>query len=171
MSTAKFLDVPFIQEVVACKRSVERYIPQTNVVIELGGEDANHLFWKICRTTYEWNMCRWNARKSSSGTMRQPNSVPQTQFQTKRPSSPRTASQVPSQAGSSAARKPAPFRPAKKAAAESHPASREVRGCGEAPGDQHQQRQGDHQPREIPPESKVEHHPAANPAAIPVRQL
>ena len=27
MSTAKFLDVPFIQEVVACKRSVERYIP------------------------------------------------------------------------------------------------------------------------------------------------
>ena len=36
MSTAKFLDVPFIQEVVACKRAVEKYIPQTDVVIELG---------------------------------------------------------------------------------------------------------------------------------------
>ena len=45
MSTAKFLDVPFIQEVVACKRSVERYIPQTNVVIELGGEDAKIIYF------------------------------------------------------------------------------------------------------------------------------
>ena len=40
MSAAKFLDLPFIQEVVACKRAVEKYIPQTDVVIELGGEDA-----------------------------------------------------------------------------------------------------------------------------------
>ena len=45
MSTAKFLDVPFIQEVVACKRSVERYIPQTDVVIELGGEDAKIIYF------------------------------------------------------------------------------------------------------------------------------
>ena len=45
MSTAKFLDVPFIQEVVACKRAVERYIPQTNVVIELGGEDAKIIYF------------------------------------------------------------------------------------------------------------------------------
>ena len=35
----------FIQEVVACKRSVERYIPQTNVVIELGGEDAKIIYF------------------------------------------------------------------------------------------------------------------------------
>jgi len=33
------------QEVVACKRSVERYIPQTNVVIELGGEDAKIIYF------------------------------------------------------------------------------------------------------------------------------
>ena len=45
MSTAKFLDVPFIQEVVACKRAVEKYIPQTNVVIELGGEDAKIIYF------------------------------------------------------------------------------------------------------------------------------
>ena len=45
MSTARFLDVPFIQEVVACKRAVERYIPQTDVVIELGGEDAKIIYF------------------------------------------------------------------------------------------------------------------------------
>ena len=45
MSAAKFLDIPFIQEVVACKRAVEKYIPQTNVVIELGGEDAKIIYF------------------------------------------------------------------------------------------------------------------------------
>ena len=45
MSTAQFLDVPFIQEVVACKRAVEKYIPQTDVVIELGGEDAKIIYF------------------------------------------------------------------------------------------------------------------------------
>ena len=37
---AKILDVNFIQEVIACKSAVEKLIPQTDVVIELGGEDA-----------------------------------------------------------------------------------------------------------------------------------
>ncbi len=45
MSTATFLDLPFIQEVVACKRAVEKYIPQTDVVIELGGEDAKIIYF------------------------------------------------------------------------------------------------------------------------------
>ena len=45
MSTATFLDVPFIQEVVSCKRSVEKYIPKTDVVIELGGEDAKIIYF------------------------------------------------------------------------------------------------------------------------------
>lgn len=45
MSAAKFLDVSFIQEVVACKRAVEKYIPQTDVVIELGGEDAKIIYF------------------------------------------------------------------------------------------------------------------------------
>lgn len=45
MSAAKFLDLPFIQEVVACKRAVEKYIPKTDVVIELGGEDAKIIYF------------------------------------------------------------------------------------------------------------------------------
>ena len=45
MSSAKFLEVSFIQEVVSCKRAVERYIPQTDIVIELGGEDAKIIYF------------------------------------------------------------------------------------------------------------------------------
>ena len=45
MSAAKFLGVSFIQEVVSCKRAVENYIPQTDVVIELGGEDAKIIYF------------------------------------------------------------------------------------------------------------------------------
>ena len=45
MSAANFLDLPFIQEVVSCKKAVEKYIPQTDVVIELGGEDAKIIYF------------------------------------------------------------------------------------------------------------------------------
>ena len=45
MSAANFLGLPFIQEVVSCKRAVEKYIPQTDVVIELGGEDAKIIYF------------------------------------------------------------------------------------------------------------------------------
>ena len=45
MSAANFLNVPFIQEVVSCKRAVEKYIPATDVVIELGGEDAKIIYF------------------------------------------------------------------------------------------------------------------------------
>ena len=45
MSAATFLDLPFIQEVISCKRAVEKYIPQTDVVIELGGEDAKIIYF------------------------------------------------------------------------------------------------------------------------------
>ena len=45
LSVAKFLGVSFIQEVVSCKRAVEKYIPQTDVVIELGGEDAKIIYF------------------------------------------------------------------------------------------------------------------------------
>mgnify|MGYP006280443353 CR=1 FL=1 len=34
------LNIPFIQEVVACTSSIEEFIPNTDVAIELGGEDA-----------------------------------------------------------------------------------------------------------------------------------
>lgn len=45
MSASKFLGLPFIQEVVSCKRAVEKYIPETSVVIELGGEDAKIIYF------------------------------------------------------------------------------------------------------------------------------
>ena len=45
LSASKFLNVDFIQEVVACKRAVETDIPQTDVVIELGGEDAKIIYF------------------------------------------------------------------------------------------------------------------------------
>ena len=45
LSVSEFLGLPFIQEVVACKRVVEKYMPQTDVVIELGGEDAKIIYF------------------------------------------------------------------------------------------------------------------------------
>ena len=44
MLVAKWLDLPFVQEVVASTEAVERLIPETSVVIELGGEDAKIIF-------------------------------------------------------------------------------------------------------------------------------
>ncbi|MGI6450837.1 MAG: acyl-CoA dehydratase activase-related protein [Desulfitobacteriia bacterium] len=40
MSTSEQLGIPFVQEVIACSQAVKRFIPQTDVAIELGGEDA-----------------------------------------------------------------------------------------------------------------------------------
>ena len=45
LSVSDFLGLPFIQEVVSCKRAVEKYIPKTDVVIELGGEDAKIIYF------------------------------------------------------------------------------------------------------------------------------
>ncbi|BCN31159.1 2-hydroxyacyl-CoA dehydratase [Anaeromicropila herbilytica] len=40
LSVSKWLDLPFVQEVIACSEAVEILIPETDVIIELGGEDA-----------------------------------------------------------------------------------------------------------------------------------
>lgn len=40
LSVNKWLHIPFIQEVTACVSSIEKFIPDTDVAIELGGEDA-----------------------------------------------------------------------------------------------------------------------------------
>ena len=45
LEISKLLEIPFIQEVISCKKAVETYIPQTNVVIELGGEDAKIIYF------------------------------------------------------------------------------------------------------------------------------
>ncbi len=45
MLLAQWLDVEFVQEVIASKRAVETLIPQTDVAIELGGEDAKIIYF------------------------------------------------------------------------------------------------------------------------------
>ncbi len=45
LDIAKVLEINFIQEVIACKSAVEKIIPQTDVVIELGGEDAKIIYF------------------------------------------------------------------------------------------------------------------------------
>ncbi len=40
LSAAKWLQLKFVQEVIACSEAVEAFIPETDVAIELGGEDA-----------------------------------------------------------------------------------------------------------------------------------
>ena len=45
LSLSQLLQIPFEQEVVTCSRAVETLIPQTDVAIELGGEDAKITFY------------------------------------------------------------------------------------------------------------------------------
>ena len=46
LSLAEKLQIPFEQEVVTCSAAVNRMIPKTDVVIELGGEDAKITFYE-----------------------------------------------------------------------------------------------------------------------------
>jgi predicted CoA-substrate-specific enzyme activase len=46
LSVSKWLSLGFVQEVIACSKTVETFIPQTDVVIELGGEDAKITYFK-----------------------------------------------------------------------------------------------------------------------------
>ncbi|KRM94959.1 exopolyphosphatase [Liquorilactobacillus aquaticus DSM 21051] len=45
MGLAETLGLTFVQEVIACTKTVETVIPETNVAIELGGEDAKITFF------------------------------------------------------------------------------------------------------------------------------
>ena len=46
LGVSKSADIPFIQEVFATAKAVETYIPETDSVIELGGEDAKIIFFQ-----------------------------------------------------------------------------------------------------------------------------
>lgn len=46
LSVSKWLNINFVQEVIACSKTVETLIPQTDVVIELGGEDAKITYFR-----------------------------------------------------------------------------------------------------------------------------
>ena len=46
LSVAKWLGVNFIQEVIAASKAIEKFIPRTDVAIELGGEDAKITYFE-----------------------------------------------------------------------------------------------------------------------------
>ena len=45
LSLAKFFQIPFLQEVIACKNAIMEYAPTSDVCIELGGEDAKIIYF------------------------------------------------------------------------------------------------------------------------------
>ena len=47
LTLAKHLEVPFVQEVVAVSTALQDYAPQTDVAIELGGEDAKIIYFEL----------------------------------------------------------------------------------------------------------------------------
>ena len=46
LTLAKHLDVPFVQEVISVSTALSDYAPQTDVAIELGGEDAKIIYFE-----------------------------------------------------------------------------------------------------------------------------
>lgn len=46
LGVSKWIDVDFVQEVIACIKAIETVIPETDVAIELGGEDAKITYLK-----------------------------------------------------------------------------------------------------------------------------
>ena len=45
ISLSKYLNIPFVQEVIACKNAIKEYAKATDVAIELGGEDAKIIYF------------------------------------------------------------------------------------------------------------------------------
>lgn len=45
LTLAKYLDIPFVQEVIAVSTALQHNAPQTDVAIELGGEDAKIIYF------------------------------------------------------------------------------------------------------------------------------
>ncbi len=46
LTLARHLDIPFVQEVIAVASALQDYAPQTDVAIELGGEDAKIIYFE-----------------------------------------------------------------------------------------------------------------------------
>ncbi len=46
LSLSEYLGIKFVQEVIACTKTIETYIPECDVAIELGGEDAKITYFK-----------------------------------------------------------------------------------------------------------------------------
>ena len=46
LTLANHIDVPFVQEVIAVSTALQEFVPQTDVAIELGGEDAKIIYFE-----------------------------------------------------------------------------------------------------------------------------
>ena len=46
LTLANHIEVPFVQEVIAVSTSLQHFVPQTDVAIELGGEDAKIIYFE-----------------------------------------------------------------------------------------------------------------------------
>ena len=46
LTLANHLEIPFVQEVIAVSTSLQKISPQTDVAIELGGEDAKIIYFE-----------------------------------------------------------------------------------------------------------------------------
>ena len=46
LTLANHLEIPFVQEVIAVSTSLQKIAPQTDVAIELGGEDAKIIYFE-----------------------------------------------------------------------------------------------------------------------------
>lgn len=60
MGMAESCDIEFVQEVYAEKVAAEKNIPESDVIIELGGEDAKIIFYGQPWSPHERHMCRRN---------------------------------------------------------------------------------------------------------------
>ena len=60
LTLAKHLEVPFVQEVIAVSTALQHYAPQTDVAIELGGEDAKIIYFDVgaLLCALLWSLCR-----------------------------------------------------------------------------------------------------------------
>ena len=54
LTLAKHLEVPFVQEVIAVSTALQTTAPQTNVAIELGGEDAKIIYFEGGNVEQRW---------------------------------------------------------------------------------------------------------------------
>ncbi len=55
MGLSEKLDIPFIQEVVAAKSTINEYYPETNTLIDIGGEDSKMMFFREGNSDFRMN--------------------------------------------------------------------------------------------------------------------
>jgi hypothetical protein len=62
LSVGKWLDMPFVQEVIAASSAVKAFIPKTDVALSLAAKTPNHLFFGQHRAAHERHLRRRHRR-------------------------------------------------------------------------------------------------------------